>query len=264
MTRCPQTSRRARGPSARPTVAAAGRPSASSCADPASGDPAFEPATPSDGYYDPGVQGGQGATSRARWQIGLQADPIHKQMFSILAGLSMLATKGELRLVLLERQLPDEQGMWLEVRDERSSAERRVCIDLFDGAAMSSPERSALADNTWKRSYGGGPGRPLGLTLNARSGEEPFGRYALKSLRARGPHALRLMFSALRRLPPRWQDYERSPPDKRVGVVFQVRAWEPERRRPAGRQGTGERIPSNDDQATSAGIRPEIHGGLRS
>src|SRR3954465_23060 len=144
-----------------------------------------------------------GGRSPLRWNIGMQADPMRLQSWSILCGLSLLQNHGEARLRFRDFGMPDEQAIWLEVRDLGSGAPRTICIDLVDMGEISSPRRAASADSLWKRSWTPGAGRPLGLVAGMRSGHERLGRYATAATwtaaRRRGLGGLRAVRSGLRR-----------------------------------------------------------------
>jgi hypothetical protein len=172
-----------------------------------------------------------------RWRIGLQADPVTVHSWFVFTALAELEAAGEVELRLLDRALPAERAMWLEVGGIS------VCIDLTDRAALAAPLRSASADVTWKRSFDpvGYPGdvRPFGPLLGCRSGRE---RHRPDYARHLG---VRRALASWRDRPPLLSAHE-APVDRGDRrVLFQVRAWEPD----AG-DDPGDRAARNEDRAT--------------
>jgi hypothetical protein len=163
--------------------------------------------------------------SSLRWRVRLNADPLHKHSFSVLSGLGALHAGGEIQLELVDRHLPPESAMWIEVVG-LDGHRKAVCIDLADRGAIASPARAELADVVWKRSVGPGvEAQALGLTVHMRSGAEPLFRCAVGATKIAGVSGLRRTLNAIRSRPPLIELYER--PQPKEGVVFQVRAWDP-------------------------------------
>lgn len=184
----------------------------------------------------------------ARWRVDLHADPITVHTWFPLAGLTLLEQAGEVELHFVERALPTERSMWLEVDDRESGTRAAVSLDLVDAAELAAPQRAASADVTFKRSHrpGGYPGTPrvapYGIQLACRAGGERFCVYARRLLRRR--FALRPLASAWRTRPPLVSDYEARPARRGRRVVYQVRAWDPRDGRDA-----ADRTRRNDERA---------------
>lgn len=174
-----------------------------------------------------------GGQPSLRWHIGVQADPIGLQSWSILCGLSLLHRHGEARVQFSDFGVPDERAVWLEVRDLGSGTTRTVCIDLTDLAEVSSPGRAARADSLWKRSWTPGVGRPLGLVAGMRSGHERLSRYAVAAAWTAARHgSLGRLWGVVAglRTASRYRnvtEYETATP-KRPIVLFQVAGWGPD------------------------------------
>lgn len=169
------------------------------------------------------------------WHVEVHADPLSLHTWPILCGLTMLRDQGMIGLDIQDFRLPDEHSVWLQVLDVRSKATRTIVVDVDDSADLTAPERTARAQSLWKRSYVGGPGRPLGLLAPMRSGREPLIRYAARSSlatsRASGWRALRgvrrgIYWTLRRRRPPLVSAYE-SDPSGDAKLFLQVTAWPP-------------------------------------
>ncbi len=184
-----------------------------------------------------------------RWHIGVQADPLGLQSWSILCGLSLLHHQGEARVRWSDFGVPQERAIWLEVRDLESGRTRTICIDAADMGELSSPRRTALADALWKRSWTPGVGRPLGLVAGMRCGHERLARYAAAAMWTAARHLdlrrLRGVVAGLRSasLYRDITEYEAATPKQPV-VLFQVAGWDPAKTRSPE---TGAAV--NDDRA---------------
>jgi Glycosyl transferases group 1 len=118
-----------------------------------------------------------------RWRVGVLNEPPSMGSWQVLAGLTMLAARGEVELSYAStgsRHVSRSMGApWLEVLDRETGASRAVCIDLGDGPDPTG-ERPAQADVTFKRTFR--PDhvpeglesrmRPYGLAYYCRSGLE--------------------------------------------------------------------------------------------
>ena len=167
-----------------------------------------------------------------RWSVTLHPDPIGIHTWSIWAGLTELARRGEIELACRDCRVPADAGVWLVVRDIASGERRTVLVDVGDPAGQNAPMRAALADSVWKRSYQGGTGRPLGLVAGMRSGHESLARYAVRSV---ATAAGRRSVSDVRRAVSGVADARRTLRLDRYGqvgertdtVLYQVTAWDP-------------------------------------
>jgi hypothetical protein len=146
----------------------------------------------------------------------------------------MLDSDGTIELRHVRRRLPTESSVWIEIHDRESRSLKCVSIDLGDSGKDNAPQRSSLADATWKRSYRSGSARPLGLVAGMRSGLERRSRYladaAMLAAGSRRPRDLRGVLWGLdpRRRPPLVDEYEADPGGAEQ-VLFQVTAWDPTR-----------------------------------
>ena len=170
--------------------------------------------------------------SQPRWSIRLHADPIGQQAWFILCGLALLRASGEALVEFTDLGVPPETEMWLEVSDIESGVVRTICVDNQDTPTVVSPQRSAMADSLWKRSWTPGVGRPLGLIAGMRTADERIWSYTARAAclgarRGRWDDVRRVgSFVRRRPFPPLLSEYER-PTMKQPLVLFQVRAWAP-------------------------------------
>ena len=183
----------------------------------------------------------QRQTDAPRWALHVQREPIGLHDWFVLGGLTLLADRGEAEIRWIDRALPEEPGLWMEACDRLTGSTARVCLDLEDQGSLRSPRRRALADLVWKRSWHSSlppDVRPLGLVTGVTSGLEPRLRLAAAVLQHRG--SLRSRRRALANVRQLWRRERRPPPLGRLEalpddkpaqqtVLFQVRAWEPER-----------------------------------
>jgi hypothetical protein len=163
----------------------------------------------------------------------LHTDPIGQQSWFLLCGLALLEASGEASVQFADLGVPPEPEMWLEVRDLESDVVRTICVDNGDTPEVACPQRAAMADSLWKRSWTPGVGRPLGLIAGMRTADERFWRYSVSAAWTAAHRGrwndLRRVGSFVRRrpFPPLLADYER-PATKQLSVLFQVRAWGPD------------------------------------
>lgn len=195
-------------------------------------------------------------SGRPRRIVELEVDPIGRQHWGLISGLMTLARRGELTLKLTTPSAPRERGsIFCTVHDQRRGTRSRICFDLQDAQDLGSPERSALADITFKRSYGTPEMygdvdvRPLGLTAPYRTGREKhLTHYTLRAVmraarhrnswRLAANHAAMAAGFPLQRFglgipgvsPTHLGLFERPEASRRSEghILFQVRAWEPD------------------------------------
>jgi hypothetical protein len=196
---------------------------------------------------------------RPRWAVRLHAGPIRQHGWFVLTALSTLAHEGHLTLSVQNLPVPAKGTAWFEVEDLEQKVSRTVNVDASDFGRLTSPERTELADVTLKRSYDEAQlpdharrkVRPLGLTFRCTSGFELLPRLyglsvarALKSMpwKRRVRWAVRAahveqMTRRVRRagstaktsLPMRVCELEAYSGVGEPRVIFQVRAWDPDR-----------------------------------
>lgn len=168
--------------------------------------------------------------------VTLHVDPLTIHTWSVLCGLSMLASEKSIRLDVRDLGFDDEvYTLMLLVHDRSSGTRTSVSLAVGDAGRSDRTRRESMADLSFRRSARDGDGTiPLGMLVGAVSGKEPtksyLGSTLHRAIRRRSLTGARRTLSALspKARFPSIGEYEQGAAMRGSGkVFFQPRAWDP-------------------------------------